>query len=101
VQVVDGRDNYYGLLFERSEFSELFLNGLKWIMDSSPRYDRLKGIASQALEGEATRRADLAAEAERLANRIESRRLTRLAILWAIGLGFCAVVFFKMMLVRD
>ncbi len=101
VQVVEGKDNYYGHLFERSEFLDLFLNGLKWIMDNSPRYDRLKDFAPEALKEEAGRRADLAVEAEKLASRVEARRLTRLAILWAIGLGFCAVVFFRMILVRD
>ena len=101
VQSVEGKDNYYGLLLERPEFKELFLNGLRWAIDNSPRYQRLLGSSAQALEDEANRRADLAEEAQKLEKRIESRRLLRLGILWAVGLVFCLAVVFKFVVIRD
>jgi len=101
VQENPQRDNYYGHLFERPEFEELFLNGLKWAIDHSPRYDRLKSIAGSILDQEASRRADLAAEADRLQRRIEARRLLRLGILWMAGIAFSVVVALKLVIVRD
>jgi hypothetical protein len=99
VQAVEGKDNYYGLLLERQEFRDLFLNGLKWAIDNSPRYERLRTIAGPAMEAEASRRADLAAEADKLQSRIENRRLMRLAVLWGVGLAFCAGVALKFVIV--
>ena len=101
VQSVEGKDNYYGHLLERPEFKELFLNGLRWAIDNSPRFTRLVESAGQALEEEASRRADLAEEAEKLNRRIESRRLLRLAVLWVVGVAFCIGVVLKFVVLRD
>lgn len=100
VQVVEGKENYYGHLLEREEFKELFLNGLRWAIDNSPRYERLRDVSAQALEEESNRRADLADEADKLERRIEARRMMRLAILWAVGIAFCAGVALKLLIVR-
>ena len=101
VQEVEGKDNYYGHLFERQEFKQLFLNGLKWAIDNSPRFQRLKNSAPATMETEASRRADLAAEGDKLEKKIEGRRMFRLGILWGVGLIFCIGVAFKFILVRD
>jgi hypothetical protein len=101
VQTVEDKDNYYGHLLKRQEFRALFLNGLKWTIDNSPRFARLADSSGRALEDEANRRADLAEEAEKLERRIESRRLLRLMVLWAVGLVFCAGVALKFVVLRD
>ncbi len=101
VQDTPGRDNYYGLLLEREEFKEIFLNSLYWALNNSPRFPRLRDTAGQALDDEASRRADLAAEADRLEKRVEFRRTLSLAFLWAVGLAFCAIVGFKLVIVRN
>jgi len=101
VQSVEGKDNYYGHLLGRQEFRELFLNSLKWAIDNSPRFVRLVDSSGQALEDEANRRADLAEEADKLERRIESRRILRLAVLWAVGLLFCAGIALKFVVLRD
>ena len=101
VQEGEGRDNYYGYLFEREQFTELFLNSLKWAIDNSPRFERLKDTAASRLEAEASRREELAREAERLQRRVKTRRYIRLAILWLVGIAFCSVVTYKVILVRE
>ncbi len=101
VQDTPGKENYYEYLLERQEFRQLFLNSLKWAIDRSPRFQNLKDTAPSRLEAESRRRADLAAEADRLQRKIERRRIVRLAVLWAIGLAFCAAVAIKLVIVRD
>lgn len=101
VQETPGKENYYAYLFEREEFKQLFLNSLKWAIDNSPRFQDLKETAAARMEAESTRRADLSAEADKLQRKIESRRTVRLAILWAIGLAFCAGVALKLVIVRE
>lgn len=101
VQETPGKENYYGYLFDREEFRQLFLNSLKWAIDNSPRFQELKETAAATMEAESTRRADLADEADRLERKVEARRLIRLAILWAIGLAFCAGVALKLVIVRE
>ncbi len=101
VQETPGKENYYGYLLEREEFRQLFLNSLKWAMDNGPRFQNLKETAAARMEAESTRRADLAAEADRLQKKVEGRRLMRLAIVWVIGLAFCAGVAVKLVIVRE
>jgi len=101
VQENQDRGNYYGYVVERPEFRELFLNSLAWAIENSPRYQRLSGIADEALEEEVSRRAELAEEAENLRKRIERRRLMRLAVVWAVGIVVCLVIGLKLVVVSD
>ena len=101
VQDTPGKENYYGYVLEREEFKQLFLNSLKWAIDNSPRFQGLKETAAARMEAESTRRADLAAEADKLQKKVEARRLMRLGILWAIGLAFCGGVALKLVIVRE
>jgi len=91
-------DIYYGNLFSDENFVRLFTNSVVWAMESPWFKD--KGLKMQERMAEMKEEEEtLAEDLERIERAKKSRRTIVLAVLWVIGLGACAVIAKKTILV--